>query len=473
LCLWAGHLKPNVQEGRTIRCLVVVDGEHYPPVLEDALGELVAEGHELVGAVLAGGGEKLPAGGLTLRATRVLGGPDPVATLVSALREHRPDTVVDLSDEPVLDYRRRHLLASVSLAEGVEYRGPDFVFSPPPRPALSAKPTLAIIGTGKRTGKTAVAAFAARALKDAGIPPVVVAMGRGGPRRPEVVRGDEVELTPRDLLRLAAAGKHAASDYIEDALLARVPTVGCRRCGGGLPGAVGSSNVAEGIELANGLPGDITLLEGSGAAIPPARADATALVVPVSITGDYIAGYFGPYRLLLADLIVVTMCEEPFGSPSRISSLLSRIEATLDATGRSSSGPEGIDVVRTVFRPTPTRSVEGAAVYVATTAPATAAGRLRRHLEENHGCRVLGMSHLLSDRSGLVTDLNGMTEGADILLCEIKAASVDVATRWAGEKGLEVVYLDNVPMGVSGDDPRAAVLSVADKAIARWGRGRG
>ncbi|HEX2236201.1 MAG TPA: 2,3-diphosphoglycerate synthetase [Actinomycetota bacterium] len=450
----------------------MVDGEHYPPVLEDALDELAARGHEFVGAVLAGGGEKLPPGGLVLARAPVLGGADPVAALVSALREHRPDAVVDLSDEPVLDYRRRHLFASVTLAEGVEYRGPDFVFSPPPRPRLSARPALAVIGTGKRTGKTAVSAFTARALADGGIRPVVVAMGRGGPRRPQVVRGDEVELSSDDLLRLSAEGRHAASDYIEDAILARVATVGCRRCGGGLPGAVGSSNVAEGVEIANGLPGDITLLEGSGAAIPPVDADATVLVVPASASDDHIAGYFGPYRLLLADLVVVTMCEEPFGSPSRIASLLSLIQKTLDETERSSRGPEEIDVVRTVFRPTPTRSVDGAAVYVATTAPESAAAPLRRHLEESHGCRVLGMTHSLSDRTRLMTALGRMNEGADLLLCEIKAASVDVATRWATERGLDVAYLDNVPVGVGGDDPRAAVTSAAEDAIARWEAGR-
>ena len=41
---------------------------------------------------------------------------------------------------------------------------------------------------------------------------------------------------PDELLVRARAGQHAASDYLEDAVLAGVPTVGARRCGGGLAG---------------------------------------------------------------------------------------------------------------------------------------------------------------------------------------------------------------------------------------------
>ena len=48
------------------------------------------------------------------------------------------------------------------------------------------------------------------------------------------------------LVALSRSGRHAASDHLETAALVGVPTVGCRRCGGGLAGAVGSSNVARG-----------------------------------------------------------------------------------------------------------------------------------------------------------------------------------------------------------------------------------
>lgn len=457
-----------------IRYVVVVDGEHYPPVVEAALSSLAAEGHEILAAVMVGGREKLPAGGVGAYGdVPVISDADPVAALLEALRRHRPDAVVDLSDEPVLDYRRRFKLASVSLAEGVSYEGADFSFRAPAAPVVATEPTLAVIGTGKRTGKTAVAGFAARTLVGAGRSPVVVAMGRGGPPEPEILRGDQVDMTPDDLLALAEAGKHAASDYVEDAFLGRVPTVGCRRCGGGLAGGVEISNVGRGVEIANELGGDIIILEGSGSAIPPVAADATCLIVPASIDLEYISGYFGPFRMLKADLVVVTMCEEPFGSTSKISSLLSLLEETRNASGRGADPHEELRTVRTVFRPKPTRSIKGAKVYVTTTAPEVAAGSIASHLEQTQGCEVIGISHHLSDRARLEADLNELGGRADVLLCEIKAAAVDVATRRGLDAGLQVVYMDNEPVGVGGDDPASAITDLARLADERYGAADG
>jgi cyclic 2,3-diphosphoglycerate synthetase len=447
----------------------VIDGEHYPPVVTDAIAGLRSSGIEVLAAILAGGREKLPSGGpVTYGPFELRAGDDPRAVLDQALVEYGPDAVVDLSDEPILDYRLRHQLASIALFRGVPYQGPDFRFDPPERPPLCSHPSIAIIGTGKRTGKTAVAAATARHLAASGFKPVIVAMGRGGPPEPEVLRGDEITLSPHDLIAIAEEGRHAASDYVEDALLARVPTVGCRRCGGGLAGGVETSNVASGISVANELPGDLLLLEGSGAAVPPAHADVTGLVVPAAISEEYLEGYFGLYRMLLADFVVVTMCEYPFGSSSQVSATTSRIR---DAwrPGRS-GGRKGqeVRVVRTVFRPTPTRSVDGASAYVATTAPRAAGESIRRHLEDEHGCRVVGISHSLSDRGRLEEELEALISGVDVLLCEIKAAGIDVATRRALDAGIEVTYMDNVPVGIDGDDVAEVFEHAAGLAAARF-----
>lgn len=451
-----------------MRYVVIVDGEHYPPVVTSALAEVRAAGHTVEAAVMAGGKEKLPASGVGVYgdvAVRV--GDDPRKVLDEVIGEVTPDAVLDLSDEPVLDYRRRHELAAVALINDVTYEGADFRFTPPPRPPLATKPSLAIIGTGKRTGKTAVGGFTARTLTEVGRTPVIVSMGRGGPETPEVMRGDEIALEPKDLLALADSGKHAASDYIEDALLGRVRTVGCRRCGGGLAGAVDFSNVAEGVQLANEQPGDFLILEGSGSAIPPARADATGLVIPASIPAEYLSGYMGPFRLLLSDFVVVTMCEEPFGSSSQISAITSQIGEAFSRT----SGPNEIRVVRTVFRPAPTRPIGGSNVFVATTAPQPAAASITKHLEDEHGCKVVGMTHALSDRRRLEEEIADVKKEADILLCEIKAAGIDVATRAALACDLDVVYMDNVPVGIGGDDPAEVIRWGADLAESRFDAG--
>ncbi len=217
-----------------LRAVAVIDGEHYPPVVRDALAVLP---YQFVAVVLVGGTEKLRDGE---------GYGFPLADgLEEAIAAHGPDVVVDLSDEPVLGPRARFLLASRSLAAGVPYVGADFRLDPPrfePYPL----PSLAVIGTGKRVGKTAVTGHVARLLaRERDV--VVVAMGRGGPPEPEIV---EVRPTVDELLARSRAGRHAASDHLEIAALAGVPTIGCRRCAGGLAGATFVSNVLEGARLA-------------------------------------------------------------------------------------------------------------------------------------------------------------------------------------------------------------------------------
>jgi cyclic 2,3-diphosphoglycerate synthase len=171
---------------------------------------------------------------------------------------------------------------------------------------------------------------------------------------------------------------------------------------------------------------------------------------------------------LLSDLVVVTMCEEPFGSTSQVSELVAHIRESFRSGGKGEESQKELRVTRTVFRPYPTRSVEGSRAFVATTAPEAAGDSIRLHLEEDHGCSVVGMSHSLSHRERLTREVADIGQRADVLLCEIKAAGVDVATRVALEKGLEVVYMDNVPVGIEGDDPAAELLHLATLADRRF-----
>src|SRR6266542_6173124 len=146
-------------------------------------------GHEPVAALFVGGTEKIAATGLPdLGIPTVVPDGGRREALGAAIDELRPDAVLDLSDEPILGYRERMELAAVALARGVPYLGPDFRFDPPVWAPPLPVPTLAVIGTGKRTGKTAIAGEAARAADAAGMRTVVVDMGRGGPAEPQVAR---------------------------------------------------------------------------------------------------------------------------------------------------------------------------------------------------------------------------------------------------------------------------------------------
>ncbi len=393
-----------------------------------ALAELP---YEVVGAWLAGGTEKL------------LGGDDygvPLAAdLDDAIREWTPDLVYDLSDEPVLGPRERFAVASRVLAHGVPYEGPDFRLEPPEFVAVGV-PSLAVVGTGKRVGKTAVTGHVARLLsQDRRV--VVVAMGRGGPPEPELV---ETPPGIDELLARAREGRHAASDHLETAALAGVPTVGCRRCGGGLAGRVATANVLEGIQVALGLDPELLILDGSGAALPPVAADARVLVIPAQQAPEIATGYLNAYRILLADLVVLTHCEA--GVPA----LRDAITAVKD-----------VPVVATVQRPRPVEPVAGMRVAFFTTAPPEAHHVLAAHLRDEHGAADVRVSGNLADRTALRQDLDGTD--ADVFLVELKAAAVDVVAAEAVERGVRVVLADADVRSVDGTDLDEALIGLVPR----------
>jgi cyclic 2,3-diphosphoglycerate synthetase len=444
-----------------VRVIALVDGEHYPPVVRAALDRLPQRlpGAVVVGAALLGGTEKLQAGPPDLGVPLVTG-PDPHSALVAGLEAHRPDAVVDLSDEPVIDERTRMRLACTAIARDVAYIGADFRFDPPTRPRLATKPSIGIIGTGKRTGKTAVSAHAARYLAEQGRPPVVVAMSRGGPAEPELIDPASHDLSVAGLLALADAGRHAASDHLEDALLAGVATVGTRRCGGGFFGHPFDATFAAGVAMADARPETLLIYEGSGRAIPPARADVTLCTVAAGTDPELVTGYAGSYRLLLSDAVVITMVDEPTARSGAVVAA-----DTLERSIRDLA--PGARIVHTVFRPRPLTPVAGHRIVLATTAPEWASPALRDHIEGEHGGVVVGVSHHLANRPKLRVDLETFGD-ADVLLVELKAAAVDVAARVASERGMEVVFCDNRVVSVGEEESFEDVVGdLADLATRR------
>jgi cyclic 2,3-diphosphoglycerate synthetase len=434
-----------------VRALFLIDGEHYPPVVVDAMQSvhqsLRAEG---VAAAFLGGTEKIRDGfdyGVPL-----VEDTDPVSAVEKALADYEVDVVVDLSDEPVIGYRERMKIASLALYAGARYLGSDFELKPPELRPVSTKPSLAVIGTGKRVGKTAISGYLARLLAREGFEPGVVSMGRGGPPRPEVIEGHKMEVGSEYLLEALGRGAHAASDYYETAALSRVITVGCRRCGGGLAGEPFVSNVLEGAEIANRLDTRVTVFDGSGAAMPPVRVERRVLVAGANQDPEYIVGYLGTYRLLLSDLLLLTMSEEPMAGPEKVEGLIRAVRKVR---------PD-LTVIPIVFRPRPVGKVDGMRVGYVSTAPPAILDTLSKYLEEHYRCEVVATSGNLSDRKRLVADLEEMS-GVEAYLTEIKAAAVDVVTRRGSEEGKPVVYCDNDPVGEGLDQE---LLRLAREAVA-------
>ncbi len=92
---------------------------------------------------------------------------------------------MDLADEPVLPPTRKLALAALALHLGLSYEAPGTRIDPPVYEDVDTDAaTLAVIGTGKRAGKTAVAGHWAGLLRERGARPVIVCMGRGGPAEP-------------------------------------------------------------------------------------------------------------------------------------------------------------------------------------------------------------------------------------------------------------------------------------------------
>ena len=435
--------------------VALIDGEHHPPVVRDAL-ERLARSEQIAAELFAGGEEKVTNAVLE----------DPVAHygrqvvvpedgLHAALRalagRGGANAVVDLSGDPVLPAQERFGLAAAALDLGLSYRAPGMTLEPPPRERIeSPVPVLALIGTGKRTGKTALGTHLAMLLREAGRDPVVVSMGRGGPPDPDLLRADDLPDLER-LIEIVRGGGHAASDYLEDAVLARVTTVGCRRCGEGPAGEPFESNVIEGVAVALRQDPGVVIVEGSGAALPPVAADRTICATSVPRLAPDALSYLGPLRLLRSQLLVV------FGAGDLSAAEREGLVADLAPW----MPPDSIAFCE--LEPEPAEELPpGATVACFTTARPGAAGRQREALARR-GIEPRVWSQNLARRRALERDVaDALDAGCDVFLTELKAAAVEVVAARARHAGAAVVFLRNRPVAVAGEPLDGRLLRFAD-----------
>ncbi|HEX6458232.1 MAG TPA: hypothetical protein VF032_04875 [Thermoleophilaceae bacterium] len=390
--------------------VALIDGEHHPAAVRDALERLDRE--RGVSAVVFCGGEEKVRGEVLAEPERHYGFAiehDAEAVLRGA-RAAGARAVVDLADEPVLPPPVKLRLAALALHAGLPYEAPGTLLTPPRyEPVQFDGPKLAVIGTGKRTGKTAVAGHWAGLLRARGVAPVIVSMGRGGPAEPQVAQAGT---SLADLRAIAMNGRHAASDYLEDAVLAGVPTVGCRRVGGGLAGEPFESNVPDGARLAASLEPDVLIFEGSGSCIPPLEADATVCVVgrEADLSG------LGIYPLLRSRLALL-MGDHDYGDlpcPS--------LRCTLVTEPVEVPHPDARVALFTT-----------GATYADSVEPVVASTALAR-------------------RSELDRELDrAAAERCDVYLVELKAAAIDTVAVRAEREGARLVFLRNRPVAIDTD----------------------
>ena len=342
-----------------MRAIAIVDGEHYPDVVRAALAELP---YEFVAVRLVGGTEKLR------------GEPDYGVPIVADVPD--VDVAIDLTDE-----RRTDLIADF-LAAGISVVGADFRFDPPPLHEFEL-PSISVIGTGKRVGKTAVSAHVARLLaRDRDV--VCVAMGRGGPAEPELVDGAADGGGPAR--RARAPGSMPRRTTSRSPCSPECPTVGCRRAGGGMAGAPFVSNVAR-----RRTPGGVA--RAGRRRLRRQRRDDSADRVDCA-------------HLIAHDL-----------APRAVS-----------ASGQRPRAPGRVDFS---LRLEPAGPLHGR-VAVFTAGPAET-----DHLEAD----VVHVSHNLARRDLLREELERVD--ADTYLVELKAAAIDVVAEHADARGARIVLAGN------------------------------
>jgi cyclic 2,3-diphosphoglycerate synthetase len=199
-----------------------------------------------------------------------------------------------------------------------------------------------------------------------------------------------------------------------------VPTVGCRRCGGGLAGATFVSNVLEGARLAAARGPDVVIFDGSGAAIPPIATGARILVAHDLESG------LNPYRALISDLV------------------LAMDDRVVDAAAAL-----GVRARRFELRLRPAQPLAGRAAAVFTTGPAPL----------DHLDGVVFSSRNLADRELLRRELE--TVDADVYVVELKAAAIDLVAETAAARGVEVVLAGNEVVAAGLDDDLLALAELA------------
>lgn len=411
------------------RAAVLADGEHYPQVIADVVAEFTNAGWDVAGVIVVGGSEKLR--GDADYGVPAISGDTALDAVVRGCRELAPDCVIDVSDEPVLVFEERARIIASVCDMGIDYYGADSIVRAPTYEPV-AVPSLAIIGTGKRIGKTAISAHVARLADEAlggNGDVLVVAMGRGGPREPIVINRAAGALGVEQLLEISRGGSHAASDYLEDAALTGLTTIGCRRAGGGLLGVPVRSNVSEGARLAESLEPRLAIFEGSGSCIPPVLADCTVLLASTARPRD-LFGDFGRYRLLRSNLVLVVGDDRA---------------AAADMCTRVELLHPNLQAVAVSLVATPVEDVAGRSIAVFTTAPESIGPTLMRRFDAL-GADLQLLSHSLASRDELRRDVNRAVErGVECFVVEIKAAGIDVVAEAAAGHGIDVVFLDNPP----------------------------
>ena len=241
--------------------------------------------------------------------------------------------------------------------------------------------------------------------------------GAEGHAEPVVLDPAESRRRDVDALRtLASRGLHAASDYVEDAIFAGVPTVGTRRIGAGPAGVTVDDTFAAGVAAADLPRPRASHLRGKRDRPPPGslRMRACWSCGPSSIRST------SPGTWALSA-----------GAGRR----RGRGRTTAARRQRSSAGCRRAWRSSRVATGSSRRCpVEGRRVIGRHHRPRVRRRRVGRPVPQPRRGRLSYVVHTLSRRNRLLADLEAAPP-CDLVLTEVKAAAADVVLPWADRAG--------------------------------------
>jgi cyclic 2,3-diphosphoglycerate synthetase len=170
-------------------------------------------------------------------------------------------------------------------------------------------------------------------------------------------------------------------------------------------------------------------------------------VIGADQSWDSIVGYLGLYRILMSDLVVLTMCEEPLTDKGNIDFLESEILKC----------KSNVKIVKSIFRPEPASSIEGRKIFMALTAKSLIEDKIKEYVEKKYNCEIMRVSFNLSNREKLKKELLEC-DNYDTILTELKASSVDLVTEFAVENKKHISYMNNIPVILESEDQLKKLL---------------
>jgi len=242
------------------------------------------------------------------------------AAVKRAAAEFAPRALVDLTESD-LEYRFSWINEALQL--GLEVHGADFRLWPPVLRGGDA-PTVTFVGAGPAVGKTAAILSFLEEVK-ARYKTAAVVLDLGGPAYPEVVEAAEAASASGRLLSFHRDGRSIGGDHYLIAIASGVPAVGCSFAGTGFTGVPLNSLLGDALVFAAEAGGELTVVEGSGRAMPPATG-VLCFLANVRAEPESLRTFPFAYQLRRAAAVIATGFERS-PAPKTIDDLRAAVKA--------------------------------------------------------------------------------------------------------------------------------------------------